>query len=138
MNRHLTSEEVSQWMMGERTPEQQEHLLACVECAAEIERIQAPLALFRGAVREWSADEQNRPGAIPARSWPGALLLRFTATVAVLVVLIAIGIGGRNRRAARIEAEDDALLGRVQTAVSRSVPAPMEPLYNLMAEESTK
>jgi anti-sigma factor RsiW len=133
MNRHLSPEQISEWMIGQKTPELEEHLGRCPQCAAEVDKIQAPLAMFRGAVREWSGHQVATP---VKRS--GVLWLRVAATAAVLVVLVVIGIDGANRRAAGIARQDDALLEQVQTQVSRSVPAPMEPLYDLMSEGSTK
>jgi anti-sigma factor RsiW len=59
MSRHLSSPEVSQWMIGERTPQQEQHVRQCPECAAELARMEAALALFRGSVRHWS-DGQSR------------------------------------------------------------------------------
>jgi hypothetical protein len=76
--------------------------------------------------------------AIPARSRSGGLWLRVAATAAVVAVLVAIGIGGSNRRAAGIDREDEMLLGQVQAEVSRPVPATMQPVYNLMVQESVR
>ena len=59
MSRHLSSREVSQWMIGERTPQQEQHVRQCPECGAEVARMEAALALFRGSVRHWS-DRQVR------------------------------------------------------------------------------
>jgi hypothetical protein len=138
MNRHLSAEDFSGWMIGERTPEREQHLAACATCAAELDKLQAPIALFRGAVCEWTANEERRVAAIPARSRSGGLWLRVAATAAVVAVLVAIGIGGSNRRAAGIDREDEMLLGQVQAEVSRPVPATMQPVYNLMVQESVR
>ena len=138
MNRHLSSEEFSEWLIGQRMPEWEEHLRTCAGCAAEIEKIQTPLGLFREAVREWSANEERRSVAMPAQRRFGPLFVRVAATAVALAILIAIGIGGQNRRAAGIEREDEMLLGQVQAAVSRPVPATMQPVYDLMVEEGAK
>jgi hypothetical protein len=134
MNRHLSSENFSEWMVGERTPEHEQHLRECAECAAELDRIQTPIALLRGAVREWSTNENRGTVPIADRRRIGGLWLRLGATAAALAVLVAIGIEGRNWRAAGIDREDEILLGQVQTAVSRPVPATMQPVYDLMEE----
>jgi hypothetical protein len=142
MNRHLSSEDFSEWIIGERTPEREEHLRGCAECAAELDRIGTPIELLRGAVREWSAKEDRGTVAIAERvstmGRAGGLWLRLAATAAALAVLVAIGIEGRNWRAAGIDREDEILLGQVQAAVSRPVPATMQPVYDLMAEEGVK
>ena len=65
MSQHLSSREVSQWMIGERTPQQEQHVCQCPECGAELARMEAALALFRGSVRHWSDGQAARA----ARHW---------------------------------------------------------------------
>jgi len=76
MSQHLSSREVSQWMIGERTPQQEQHVRQCSQCGAELARLEASLALFRGSVRHWSARQSRVPwplaptrrsGGYPAR-----------------------------------------------------------------------
>jgi hypothetical protein len=145
MNRHLSSEDFSKWIIGnpgDRTPEREEHLRRCAECSAELDRIGTPIELLRGAVREWSAKEDHGTASIAERlstsRRPGGLWLRLAATAAALAMLIAIGIEGHNWQAAGIDREDEILLGEVQAAVSRPVPATMQPVYDLMTEEGVK
>ena len=57
MNSHLSPEQISRWMMGERTPLEEQHVRECQLCAAEVAGFQSALAAFRGSVREWS-DQQ--------------------------------------------------------------------------------
>jgi hypothetical protein len=129
-------------------------LRSCADCAAELENIQAPIALFRGAVREWSAEERTNLVAeqikrnaadvarVPHRaSHHSPLWVRFATAGAALALAIALGIGGSNWRqagVARVEQEraqeDEALLGNIQAQVMRPVPATMQPVYNLMAQ----
>ena len=55
MSQHLSSREVSQWMMGERTPQRERHVRHCPECGAELARMEAALALFIAILnREWA------------------------------------------------------------------------------------
>ena len=145
MSRHLSSEDFSECIISEpggRTPEREEHLRQCAECAAELDRIQASITLLRGAVREWSAKEDRGPASVADRfstaRRAGGLWLRLAASAAVLAALVAIGIEGHNWRAAGIDREDEILLGQVQAAVSRPVPATMQPVYDLMVEEGVK
>lgn len=144
MNQHLSSEQVSRWIAGERLPEQETHLRNCPQCAAEIERIGATLKLFGGAIRRLSTQESARiPQSVaqmmPVRSfWP--LPLRWGAALAAL--LIAVGIpfyrNAMNERHQReIAKADAALLEQIDAEVSRAVPAPMEPLVNLVAWDSS-
>jgi hypothetical protein len=57
-----------------------------------------------------------------------------------LAVAVALGIGGNHWHNANLrqEQEDEALLGHVQAAVMRPVPATMQPVYDLMVSASGK
>jgi len=145
MKRHLSPDEISNWLIGERTWEHAEHVRECPECSAEIEKIVKPIELFRGAVREWGEEQSSALArhrsekTIESRSSrAGILWLRAAATAAVLMILIAIGIHGLNRSATETAQQDDALLSEVRSDLSRPVPATMVPLYNLMAEETAR
>ena len=54
MNQHLTSEQVSRWMVGERTPEEVRHARGCLHCRAELDRLEKALSLFRESGQRWS------------------------------------------------------------------------------------
>ena len=141
MSRHLSSREVSQWIIGERTPQQDQHVRQCPECGAELARMEAALGLFRGSVRHWS-EGQSRAEApaigsiLAARRGSWAQPLRWALVAAMLLVLAAVPIY-RNvqekRRQAEIAMADALLLEQVDAEVSRAVPRPMEPLVNLVS-----
>jgi hypothetical protein len=131
VNRHLTPEEISARVAGERKPALEGHLAECGECQAAVERLDRALARFGGAVKQWSAREfaGTRPFQLPSRSLTG-FGLRFAAAVAMVVVAVAVPVY-RERRAADLAQQDEALLQEVQADISRSVPLPMETLANL-------
>jgi hypothetical protein len=141
MSQHLSSREVSQWMAGERTPQQEQHVRQCPECGAELALMEAALALFRGSVRHWS-DGQSRaaPPAIgsilAARLGSRIQPMRWALVAAALLVLAAVPIY-RNvqvrQRQAEIARADALLLEQVDAEVSRAVPRPMEPLAKLVS-----
>jgi hypothetical protein len=141
MSQHLSSREVSRWMIGERTSRQEQHVRECPECGAELARMEAALALFRGSVRHWS-DGQSRavPPAIgsilPARRGSWAQPLRWALVAATLLVLAAVpvyrNVQDRQRQAEAAMA-DALLLEQVDAEVSRAVPRPMEPLVKLVS-----
>jgi hypothetical protein len=141
MSRHLSSREVSQWMIGERTPQQEQHVRQCPECGAEVARMEAALGLFRGSVRHWSEGQRGaEPPAIgsvvPARRGSWAQPLRWALVAATLLVLAAVPVY-RNvqerQRQAEIARADALLLEQVDAEVSRAVPRPMEPLVKLVS-----
>jgi anti-sigma factor RsiW len=145
MSQHLSSREVSQWMIGERTPQQEQHVRQCPECGAELARMEAALGLFRGSVRHWS-DRQVRvfrpltptrgSRGYPARPLP----VRWALAAATLLLLAAVPIY-RNvqvrQRQAEIARADALLLEQVDAEVSRAVPRPMEPLVKLVSWDFT-
>jgi uncharacterized protein HemX len=122
---------------------------------SELEQV---LSNFRSSVRAWSEAEYSRPRAAAkaarGRSW------RLAAGWALGCALVAGGVGGgvyeRHQRleTARIAAvheaeqkrlaveekarEEEELLAKVDSDVSREVPSAMEPLAQLMAEDETQ
>jgi hypothetical protein len=53
MNHHLSSEQMSEWMIGERTPEEDRHARECRQCRAELDRLEKAFSLFRDSGRRW-------------------------------------------------------------------------------------
>jgi len=54
MNQHLSSEQISRWIAGERTNEQERHASACPQCRAELDHLENALSLFRDSGQRWS------------------------------------------------------------------------------------
>jgi anti-sigma factor RsiW len=136
MTQHLSGEQISQWLIGGRTPQMERHLLECARCRAELGQFETTLARFRGAVRDSSASAVppawQRPAARgPWFSWP-----RLVLAAAVLCFLVALPVywSARAReRAAEAARADAQLMERVDSAISRAVPEPMEPLVSLVS-----
>ena len=141
MNQHLSSREISQWMIGERTPQREQHVRECSECGAELARMESALGLFRGSVRHWSSGQSRaEPPAIgsilPARRGPWAQPMRWGLAAAALLVLAAVPIyrnAQDRQRQAEIARADALLLEQVDAEVSRAIPRPMEPLVKLVS-----
>ena len=136
MNGHLSSEQVSRWMTGERTDREEEHVRLCPECAAQLAGLESAIALFRDSVRD-CGEMYDRPTF--ARGF-GARRFRWASIAAALLLLAAIPFY-TNSRDRRREAEtaraDTVLLEQVDTEISRAVPAPMEPLVKLVSWNSS-
>ena len=139
MIEHLSAEQISQWMMGERNPQLVLHVKECDECRSELEQLESALVQFRGAVRELSSPAAPPAWQQPASrgswfSWP-----RLVLSAATLLFLIALPVywAGRTReRAAEAARADALLLERVDSSISRAVPETMEPLVNLVTWNS--
>jgi hypothetical protein len=144
MSQHLSSQEISQWMIGERTPQQEQHVRQCSQCGAELDRLEAALALFRGSVRHWSGRQSRaEPPAIASMSpAQGSRIqpMRWALVAAALLVLAAVPIyrnAQDRQRQAEIARADALLLEQVDAEVSRAVPRPMEPLVKLVSWDFT-
>ena len=138
MNPHLSAEEISAWLAGARTPEQEQHARECAECRAMLDERVRLLARFGGVVKDWSAQQLGgtRPITLPLARRFSFRPLRLAAAAAMVAVLTAVPIHLRHRaaeRAAEIARQDEALLQQVETEVSRSVPEQMEPLTSLVS-----
>jgi hypothetical protein len=149
VSRHLDWEAICGWAAGERTVEAERHVRGCAACAAAISRLETGLAEFGESARFWS--KRVLPARTPFAAqtvaggrdnatgrWRevfGAAGLAACVMAAVLLVAVPIEQGREHAAAARAaeQARADALLlDQVDTAVSRSAPAPMEPLLKLV------
>jgi hypothetical protein len=90
MSSHLSEEQITAWLAGERSGEVAAHLAGCAACAAEMERTAGALELFResGArcAEYWAARPERRPARRASRAWRWAI----AAPVLVAVVLAAV------------------------------------------------
>jgi len=139
MIEHLSAERISQWMIGERTPQLEKHVGMCAECRAELGQMEAALSKFRTAMRSTAISApppvwQQAPSRNRWYSWP-----RLVVATMALLILVALPITWRVRvqqRAAETALADSQLLERVDSAISQAVPQPMEPLVSLVAWNS--
>ena len=132
MNNHLTPEQISNWVIGERSPETQQHAGQCLECRAELDRLQDALTSFRGSVLQWAGAQT--PAFKTTRRFR-AHSLRWVLATAAVVLLAVIPIY-KNRTDRQREAEaltDTQLMEQVNSHLSRGVPAAMEPFMELMS-----
>jgi hypothetical protein len=139
MIEHLSAEQISQWMMGDRTSQLEHHVARCEACRNELAQLETTLMQFRGAVRELSGSAAPPAWREPARrgswfSWPRMALV--TATL-LLLITVPIYWSARARQRAEQERADALLLEQVDSAISRAVPAPMEPLVTLATWNSS-
>jgi hypothetical protein len=131
MNRHLSSEQISKWVIGDRTPEAERHAGECAACRGEIERLQGSLTLFRGAVRQLSGGRvgmESRAAWTPPGRWTawnrhGLRWAAMAAMVTLLGVFPAYKSWENSRRIATAK-QDAVLLEQVDAELARSVPQP--------------
>lgn len=141
MNGHLSSEQISQWMMGERTPAEEQHARECPACAAELARLEAAIVLFRNTVSAWSEEratvqlplswhDRRAQPSLWKRPWCWAA----AAVALLLLALLPAYTAARDRqRKAAMAKADAVLIEQVDADISRAVPASMEPLVQLVS-----
>ncbi|HLK67021.1 MAG TPA: hypothetical protein VKU19_26490 [Bryobacteraceae bacterium] len=54
MKSHLSSEEISRWVIGERSMEAEHHVTQCALCRSELDRLRETFLLFRESGIRWS------------------------------------------------------------------------------------
>jgi len=100
MNQHLSEDQISQWIMGERTVADEAHVRECAACRAEVDRLRDDFALFRESGDRWSAHWYQTPARLaPRYTWP-----RF-ALAACLTAVLAIAVLVSPKPAAKVAAE---------------------------------
>jgi hypothetical protein len=134
MNEHLSPEDISRWFAGERGAEVLRHAGECDECSSRLDQMESALAEFRGSVHNWSGAQQASAPRIAWRPENRYVARRWILAAVSLLILASAPAYWHSRQQARAAeiARADALLEQVDAEISRAVPAPMEPLVNLV------
>lgn len=144
MIEHLSAEQVSQWMIGERTPQLEEHLAQCAACRGELDEMEGALSQFRSAMRDPANSAPPPVWREPSLradwlAWPRLAL------AAALIIAVGLPVSREVRahrqalreQAARAALADSQLLESVDAEISQAVPQPLEPLVTLVTWNST-
>src|SRR5688572_3510836 len=67
---HLSSEQVFEWALGERSAEVGRHLEDCCECREELARLQDGLSAFRQSAHDWADGPVRVAGPTPSAAAP--------------------------------------------------------------------
>jgi hypothetical protein len=138
IGQHLKQEQISAWLMGERSPESIQHVRNCSACRAEVLLLGTTLLDFRSSVREWS-QKHATAAVVPA---PAALhqspftFNRACLATAAVIACMWLGMSLRPSNPANPTSAgitDRALMSQVDDQISRTVPTAMEPLLPLVA-----
>lgn len=154
MRGHLTSKEISQWLVEGPEQSADHHVQNCRACQAKLAEAKAPLAAFRTALVGWS--EAQDAGQVTVQSlegkseghW-GLRLWLPVASLALAALLIAGFVKDTGLLHGRSDGQrtavsspssspdsDAALMDQVDTEVSEAVPDAMAPLIDLVAWDS--
>ncbi len=135
---HLSSEQLSECILGQPSPSVARHIQDCPACRAHLASFREALGEFRGAVRAWSEDQANAALDAPAagwepRSWSPSHQLAWAVLIAAVCIIASFVMPRHSAEVA--PGSDSLLLNRVDAQVSRTVPSSMEPLLKLVAQE---
>jgi len=135
MSKHLTENQLSMCILGKSTPDERQHLQECRQCKEELARFHQPISAFESAMKDWSLrqDVPRIDATVLART--ASLRGWGWAAAGIAVVLAAsIPIYKTGTEARRSSMADDAaiLMEAVDFHLSRTVPAPMEPIMALI------
>jgi len=145
MIEHLSAEQISQWMVGDRTPQLEHHVERCAACRGELAQIESTISQFRTAMRDPAnltpAPEWREPAPSAAwLTWP-RLALAATALAALLALPVSWRVRAHEQalreETARAAQADAQLLESVDAEISQAVPEPMQPLVTLATWNSS-
>ena len=155
MSNHLSQDQLSMWILGRCTPEERQHGLDCPQCSADLARFQEPVSTFRAAFQDWS-DRERAPQLqevttfllkprrffIPSWSWAAlgmAVVLLTSLPLYRQQEELMRGSTGQGQVPESTSVDEDALLmHEVSRHLSRTIPAPMEPIMALVPNPESK
>jgi anti-sigma factor RsiW len=155
MSNHLSQDQLSMWILGRCTPEERQHGLDCPQCSAELARFQDPVSTFRAAFQDWS-DRESAPQLqevttfllkprrffIPSWSWAAlgmAVVLLTSLPLYRQQEELMRGSTGQGQVPESTSVDEDALLmHEVRRHLSRTIPAPMEPIMALVPNPESR
>jgi hypothetical protein len=145
MSSHLSEEQFAKCLAGQGSNEVRQHLAECRECAAEVERFSKTITRFRYAVRD--RVEARGPSKVQFAFRPapaGFRIWRWASAAAVVVVLLSALYVNSSRQGPQqlveresVETNPDALMRAVELHLSRTMPAPMEPVIALFPSDKS-
>ena len=144
MNSHLTSDQISEWLVSGGTPEMERHVANCDECKGRIAEVETPLAVFRESIHKagerqtapvWNLQLQasRKPWAFPLRS----IVVALAVLVLAVVPAYRIQKDTAKQQTAEIARQDAALLQAVEKELGESEPHPMQPLAKLVSYKTS-
>ena len=145
MSNHLSEEQLAKCFVEQSMVEERQHVAVCEECSAELDRFRESISSFSNALTDRVEARvalrpgfEIRPATIGDPRWRWALV---AATALVLAVIPFVGIKidiiprQTLETTPQSDTDADALMRTVQLQLSRTIPAPMEPVIALLPTE---
>jgi hypothetical protein len=132
---HLSSEQISAWLLGECDAEGQRHVENCRQCQDEIVELRDGLHLFRRSVHHWAEHFESENMPVRKHSSSVSWTLAAASALAIGLTLLPLYFGVRQHTQLEAQrAQDSVLLDQIHTRITRTVPQSMERLMELMSE----
>jgi hypothetical protein len=145
MSKHLTEDQIARCFAGQSTIAERLHIQQCAACSAKLDRLANSISLFRNAVRDridarvalhapaLVFEDQPPVPATPIWKWAMVTL------VAVLLVALPLFITKPQQFVdnASAPADPDILMREINLHLSRTMPAPMEPILILIPDSES-
>src|SRR5579875_117998 len=133
MDKHLSSQDIAEWTIGEYNPEVEQHLSDCSMCRAELAMFKLALSQFRDSAHAWADD--CRPSVaktltLPYRSRRFATIQAAVLAIAIAACLLSLFSIQHHTQALAYQPviDDTALLQSVTRDLSETLPTSFVPL----------
>jgi len=145
MDQHLSSKEISGWVLGERSAEAERHARECASCQAELALFGTAMLAFGRSAHHWAAQECGpeaktirRIKQAPYHAAANAIGW-ITLAVALCILAILSAHRGPEPRISPTVADDDTVLfERLDAQLSQTLPSSMQPLTKLVSWQESK
>ena len=146
MSEHLTEDQIARCFAGPSTIAERQRIQQCAACSAELDRLESSISLFRNAVRDRIDARvalhapaivfEDQPPVPATPIWKWAMV----TVVAVLLVALPFFITRPQQfvENASAPADPDILMREINVHLSRTMPAPMEPILTLIPDSESK
>jgi hypothetical protein len=134
MSSHLSHDQITRFIIGQASPEEEQHGRHCQQCRQELIQFTDAMSMFQGVMKDWSEAEslprlQETPS--PRLGWG------WVAAGVAVAVLAAMPVHERQEQQASPEPEpksDEILMEEVAAHLSRPLPMSMERVMVLLPE----
>jgi hypothetical protein len=145
MTKHLTEDQIARCFAGHSTNAERQHIQQCAECGGELDRLAGSISLFRTAIRDRidarvavqaeTTVFEDQPPVPGTPIWKWAMV----TVVAVLVVALPLFITRPQQFVdnASTTTDPDTLMREINVHLSRTMPAPMEPILTLIPDSES-
>src|SRR5688572_1098961 len=120
MSNHLSTAQISEWIAGERAPENERHLQGCAACRGELAAFESGLVALGQSVRHWAAQQDAGPRLeIRGRRKLARVSLRWALAAAAVGAAALLPVRWATEARREIALQQDAeLLEHIHTQLS--------------------